>query len=92
MLTLIVVTAIFYIPFHVGPPILLALLYGRDAQQRKSYSQKILLDSFLTLVISIAAFFLLWQTHLGAAIAVMLVMMAVPYMRVWKFRKAALKA
>ena len=92
MLTLIVVTAIFYIPFHVGPPVLLALLYGRDAQQRKSYSQKILLDSFLTLVISIAAFFLLWQTHLGAAIAVMLVMMAVPYMRVWKFRKAALKA
>jgi len=92
MLTLIVVTAIFYIPFHVGPPILLALLYGRDAQQRKSYSQKILLDSFLTLVISIAAFFLLWQTHLGAAIAVMLVMMALPYLRVWKFRKAALKA
>ena len=92
MLTLIVVTAIFYIPFHVGPPVLLALLYGRDAQQRKSYSQKILLDSFLTLVISIAAFFLLWQTHLGAAIAVMVVMMALPYMRVWKFRKAALKA
>jgi len=92
MLTLIVVTAIFYIPFHVGPPILLALLYGRDAQQRKSYSQKILLDSFLTLVISIAAFFLLWQTHLGAAIAVMLVMMALPYLRVWKFRKTALKA
>ena len=92
MLTLIVVTAIFYIPFHVGPPVLLALLYGRDAQQRKSYSQKILLDSFLTLVISIAAFFLLWQTHLGAAIAVMLVMMALPYLRVWKFRKTALKA
>ena len=92
MLTLILVTAIFYIPFHVGPPVLLSLLYGRDAQQRKSYSQKILLDSFLTLVISIAAFFLLWQTHLGAAIAVMVVMMAIPYFRVWKFRKAALKA
>ena len=90
MLTLIVVTAIFYIPFHVGPPVLLSLLYGRDAQQRKSYSQKILLDSFLTLVVSIGAFFLLWQTHLGAAIAVMLVMMAIPYFRVWKFRKAAL--
>ena len=91
MLTLIVVTTIFYIPFHVGPPVLLSLLYGRDAQQRKSYTQQILLESFLTMVVSIAAFFLLWQTHLGAAIAVMLVMMAIPYLRVWKFRKAALK-
>lgn len=91
MFTLIIVTAIFYIPFHVGPPVLLSLLYGRDAQQRKSYTQQILLDSFLTLVVSIAAFFLLWQTHLGIAIAIMLVMMAIPYLRVWKFRKAALR-
>ena len=88
MFTVIIVTAIFYIPFHVGPPVLLALLYGRDAQQRKMYVQQILLDSFLTLVVSITAFFMLWETHLGIAIAVMLVMMAVPYFRVWKFRKA----
>jgi len=91
MLTLIVVTAIFYIPFHVGPPVLLSLLYGRDAQQRKSYSQQILIESFLTMAVSLAAFFLLWQTHLGVAIAIMVVMMAIPYFRVWKFRKAALR-
>ena len=90
MFTVIVVTAIFYIPFHVGPPVLLSLLYGRDAQQRKSYSQQILMDSFLTMVVSIAAFFLLWQTHLGIAIAIMAVMMALPYFRVWKFRKASI--
>ena len=89
MITLIVVTAIFYIPFHVGPPVLLSLLYGRDARQRKSYSQQILLDSFLTMVVSIAAFFLLWQTHLGVALAIMAAMMAIPYFRVWKFRKAS---
>jgi len=90
MFTLIIVTAIFYIPFHVGPPVLLSLLYGRDARQRKSYSQQILLDSFLTMVVSIAAFFLLWQNHLGIAVAIMAVMMAIPYFRVWKFRKAAI--
>ena len=88
MFTIIIVTAIFYIPFHVGPPVLLSLLYGRDAQQRKMYTQQILLDSFLTLVVSITAFFMLWETQLGIAIAVMLVMMAIPYFRVWKFRKA----
>ena len=88
MFTVIIVTAIFYIPFHVGPPVLLSLLYGRDAQQRKMYAQQILLDSFLTLVVSIATFFILWETQLGIAIAVMLVMMAIPYFRVWKFRKA----
>jgi len=47
MVTLIIVTAIFYIPFHVGPPVLLSLLYGRDAAQRKMYTQQILVDSFL---------------------------------------------
>ena len=91
MVTLIIVTAIFYIPFHVGPPVLLSLLYGRDAQQRKMYTQQILVDSFLTLVVSITAFFMLWETHLGIAITVMVVMMAIPYFRVWKFRKAAFK-
>ena len=91
MVTIIIVTAIFYIPFHVGPPVLLALLYGRDAQQRKDYTQRVLLESFLTLIVSIAAFFMLWQTHLGIALAVMAVMMAIPYFRVWKFRQAALK-
>lgn len=90
MFTIILVTAIFYIPFHVGPPVLLSLLYGRNEQQRKIYTQQILLESFLTMVVSLAAFFMLWQTHLGSAIAVMLVMMAIPYLRVWKFRKAAL--
>ena len=88
MFTIVIVTAIFYIPFHVGPPVLLSLLYGRDAQQRKTYTQQILVDSFLTLVVSIAAFFLLWQSQLGLAIAIMVVMMAIPYVRVWKFRKA----
>jgi len=53
------------------------------------YTQQILLDSFLTLVVSITAFFMLWETQLGIAIAVMLVMMAIPYFRVWKFRKAS---
>ena len=90
MFTLIIVTAIFYIPFHVGPPVLLSLLYGRDARQRKRYSQQILLDSFLTMVVSIAAFFLLWQTHLGVALSIMAVMMAIPYLRIWKFRKASI--
>ena len=89
MVTVIIVTAIFYIPFHVGPPVLLSLLYGRDAEQRKIYTQQILLDSFLTLIVSITAFFMLWQTQLGIAITVMLVMMAIPYFRVWKFRKAS---
>ena len=89
MLTLIIVTAIFYIPFHVGPPVLLSLLYGRDAQQRKAYTQQILIESSLTMLVSLAAFFMFWQTQLGAAIAVMVVMMAVPYFRVWKFRQAA---
>jgi hypothetical protein len=42
------------------------------------------------MVVSIAAFFLLWQTHLGIAIAIMAVMMALPYFRVWKFRKASI--
>jgi hypothetical protein len=92
MFTIVIVTAIFYIPFHVGPPVLLSLLYGRDAQQRRTYTQQILVDSFLTLVVSIAAFFLLWQSQLGLAIAIMVVMMAIPYIRVWKFRKAAIKA
>ena len=91
MVTLIIVTAIFYIPFHVGPPVLLSLLYGRDAKQRKANSQLILLDSFLTLVVSIAAFFLLWESQLGLAISIMVVMMAIPYIRIWKFRKAAIK-
>ena len=91
MVTLIIVTAIFYIPFHVGPPVLLSLLYGRNAQQRKMYTQQILVDSFLTLVVSMTAFFMLWETHLGIAIAIMVVMMAIPYFRVWKFRKAAFK-
>ena len=90
MFTIVIVTAIFYIPFHVGPPVLLSLLYGRDAQQRKIYTQQILLDSFLTLVVSIAAFFLLWQSQLGLAIAIMVVMMAIPYIRIWRFRKEAL--
>ena len=89
MVTIIIVTAIFYIPFHVGPPVLLSLLYGRDAQQRKMYTQQILVDSFLTLVVSMTAFFMLWETHLGIAIAIMVAMMAVPYFRVWKFRKAS---
>ena len=90
MFTLIIVTAIFYIPFHVGPPVLLSLLYGRDARQRKRSSQQIVLDSFLTMVVSIAAFFLLWQNHLGVALLIMGVMMALPYFRVWTFRKAAI--
>ena len=90
MLTLILVTAIFYIPFHVGPPVLLSLLYGRDAQQRKAYTQQILLESFLTMTVSLATFFMLWQSQLGIAIAVMVVMMAIPYFRVWAFRKTAL--
>ncbi|MEA1890475.1 MAG: hypothetical protein U9N50_11920 [Pseudomonadota bacterium] len=88
MFTVIIVTAIFYMPFHVGPPVLLSLLYGRDARQRKLYAQQILLESLVTMVISLTAFFMLWQTKLGVAIAIMLVMMAVPYFRVWKFRKA----
>lgn len=88
MFTVIVVTAIFYIPFHVGPPVLLSLLYGRDAEQRKIYVKQILLESFLTMIISLTAFFMLWQTRLGVAIAVMLVMMAIPYFRVWRFRNA----
>lgn len=91
MFTLILVTAVFYIPFHVGPPVLLSLLYGRDAQQRKIYTRRILLESFLTLVVSIAAFFLLWENQLGLAITIMLIMMAIPYYRVWQFRKAALR-
>ena len=89
MFTLILVTALFYMPFHIGPPVLLALLYGRDATQRKGYVKEILIESLLTMVISIAAFFSLWQSQLTIAIAIMLVMMAIPYFRVWKFRKAA---
>ena len=90
MFTLVLVTAIFYMPFHIGPPVLLALLYGRDAAQRKAYAKEILIESLLTMVISLVAFFGLWQSHLAAAVTVMLVMMAIPYFRVWRFRKAAL--
>ena len=90
MFTLVLVTAIFYMPFHIGPPVLLALLYGCDAAQRKAYVKEILIESLLTMVIALVAFFSLWQSHLAVAVAVMLVMMAIPYFRVWKFRKAAL--
>lgn len=90
MFTLVLVTAIFYMPFHIGPPVLLALLYGRDAAQRKAYVKEILIESLLTMVVSITAFFSLWQSQLTVAIAIMLVMMAIPYFRVWKFRKAAI--
>jgi cadmium resistance protein CadD (predicted permease) len=87
MFTVIIVTAIFYIPFHVGPPVLLSLLYGRDAEQRKIYVKQILLESTVTMLVSLTAFFILWQTQLGVAITVMLVMMAIPYFRVWRFKK-----
>ncbi len=89
MITIIIVAAIFYIPFHLGPPLLLSLLYGRDAIQRRAYVQKILLESILTMIVSLTAFFMLWQTRLGLAIAIMVVMMAIPYIRVWGFRKQA---
>jgi Flp pilus assembly protein TadB len=86
MLTLVIVTAIFYMPFHVGPPLLLALLYGRDAAEKKSYAREILVESLATMIVALVVFFLLWETRLWTAISVMLIMMGLPYIRVWKFR------
>jgi hypothetical protein len=91
MVTLIIVTAVFYSPFHVGPPVLLALLYGRDADEKKHYAKQVLIECFVTMAISLTAFFLLWESHLGIAIAIMLVMMGLPYIRVWRFRLKAKK-
>ena len=92
MVTLIIVTTVFYSPFHVGPPVMLALLYGRGAAQKKQYAQHVLIESVLTMVVSLTAFFMLWESRLGIAISIMLVMMAVPYIRVWKYRKESLNS
>ena len=91
MLTIILIAAIFYIPFHLGPPVLLAMLYGRDAKQRKDNVQEIVIESVLTMVVALGAFFWLWQQHLLTAVIVMLIMMALPYWRIWKFRQLALE-
>jgi hypothetical protein len=86
MLTLIIVTAVFYAPFHLGPPVLLALLYGGDAAEKKAYVREILIESFATMIIALVAFFMLWETRLWVAVGIMLLMMGLPYIRVWKFR------
>lgn len=91
MLTVILIAALFYIPFHVGPPVLLALLYGQDAGQRMEYARAVLLESVTTMFVSLGAFFWLWQDHLLAAVLIMIVMMAVPYWRVWRYRKTTLQ-
>jgi uncharacterized membrane protein YbaN (DUF454 family) len=91
MLTVILIATLFYVPFHVGPPVLLAMLYGKDADQRKAYVREILIESMLTMVIALGAFFWLWQDQLLVAIIVMIIMMALPYWRIWQFRKTALQ-
>ena len=91
MLTVILIAALFYVPFHVGPPILLAMLYGQDAEQRKAYVREILIESMLTMVIALGVFFWLWQEQLLIAVIVMILMMALPYWRIWQFRKTALQ-
>ncbi len=91
MLTVILIAALFYIPFHVGPPVLLALLYGQDAVQRRQYAQTVLLESVSTMLVSLGAFFWLWQDRLLVAVLIMVIMMAIPYWRIWRYRKAALK-
>lgn len=91
MLTVILIAALFYVPFHIGPPVLLAMLYGQDANQRKDYVGEILIESALTMVVALGAFFWLWQDQLLIAIIVMIIMMALPYWRIWQFRKAALQ-
>ena len=91
MLTVILIAALFYIPFHVGPPVLLALLYGQDAEQRRQYAQTVLLESVSTMLVSLGAFFWLWQDRLLVAVLIMVIMMAIPYWRIWRYRKAALK-
>ena len=61
MLTLMLVAALFYAPFHLGPPVLLAMLYGRDGEQRKAYVREITIESTLTMMIALGVFFWLWQ-------------------------------
>ena len=87
MFTLFIVTAVFYAPFHLGPPVLFALLYGRNADEKKAYVREILIESFVTMIIALVAFFMLWETRLWIAVGIMLLMMGLPYIRVWKFRK-----
>ena len=92
MLTIILIAALFYVPFHIGPPVLLAMLYGNDASQRKVYVREIVIESLLTMIVALAGFFWLWQDRLLLAVLIMLAMMALPYWRIWQFRKAALAA
>jgi hypothetical protein len=41
------------------------------------------------MVVALGVFFWLWQERLWIAVLVMLLMMALPYLRIWKFRRAA---
>ena len=91
MTTIILIAALFYAPFHLGPPVLLALLYGTNAEQRKAYVREILIESLLTMVIALGSFFWLWQDRIAVAIAIMVLMMALPYWRIWQFRSTALQ-
>jgi len=89
MFSVILIATLFYVPFHIAPPVLLAFLYGRDDAERRRNMRDVLIESLLTMTVALGGFFWLWEDRLGLALAIMGLMMAWPYWRIWRYRCAA---
>jgi ABC-type sugar transport system permease subunit len=83
------IVALFYAPLHFLLPILVALMTGREeSEARKRRLVATAIDCTLSMVVAFAVVIWLAAERLQVAMFVLLLSMALPYLRIWLHHRA----
>jgi hypothetical protein len=84
-----IVIALFYIPVHYLLPVLVVLMRSSDRQRRRAVRDTVI-DCSLSMLLSFAVvIWLVSQERIGLAMAILLLSMSLPYIRILARGRAA---
>ena len=84
------IVALFYAPLHYLLPLLVVVMTGREeGEARRSRLVATAIDCTLSMVIAFTVVIWLATDRLQLAMVVLLLSMAIPYLRIWLHHRAA---
>lgn len=76
------IVAVFYAPLHYLVPILVVALRNTDGAQRRRAIRAVAIDCSISMILAFGLVIWLAEDHLTLAMLVLLVAMALPYLRI----------